>query len=201
LLLYRARHGRTLDRVDHVTFVPIETERLTLRPVSLADAQDLAERRSDPLTAHYQGWTTPYSLVRAEELIQGCLALSGPTPGSWYEIIIVERATGRIVGDVAAELSANGKTATIGYTLHAWARGLGYATEAARALCTYLVESVGVHRLAAETHPDNVASIRVLERLGFAAEGIRRESYWVDDVVSDDAMFGMLARDWVTTMR
>jgi RimJ/RimL family protein N-acetyltransferase len=190
-----------MDAVNRVNFVPIETERLTLRPVCLADAEDLAERRSDPSTAHYQGWTVPYSLERAESVIRECLLLTGPTPGSWYELAIVERATGRIVGDVGAQLNANEKTATIGYTLHTWARGLGYATEAAHALCTYLVDAIGVHRLAAETHPDNVASIRVLQRLGFAGEGIRRESYWVDDVVSDDAMFGMLARDWIAAGR
>jgi aminoglycoside 6'-N-acetyltransferase len=41
-----------------------------------------------------------------------------------------------------------------------------------------------------------VASNRVLERLGFRLEGVKRESYWVEDVVTDDAIWGLLARDW-----
>ncbi len=177
-------------------FVPIETDRLTLRRIDRGDALDLAERRSDPETAQYQGWAVPFPIERAQSLIEECMALSGPTPGAWFELVLVLHESNRVVGDVAVHLSDNGKTATIGYTLHRWARGNGYATEAAVAMCTYLVNDLRVHRIGAETHPDNVASIAVLQRLGFAAEGIRRECYWVNDTVTDDAMFGILARDW-----
>jgi RimJ/RimL family protein N-acetyltransferase len=180
-----------------MSFVPIETERLTLRPINQGDAADLAERRSDPETAEYQAWPVPYSIERARERIDGWLALSGPTPGAFFQLVMVDRDSAQVVGDIAFALSENSKTATIGYTLHPWARGKGYATEAASAVCTYLIHDVHVHRIGAETHPDNAASISVLDRLGFAAEGIRREAYWVDDVVSDDAMYGILARDWV----
>ncbi len=138
----------------------------------------------------------PYTMEKAQALVDGCLAIGGPTPGAWYQVIVVEQESGRIAGDLAVHLSEDVKTAEIGYTFHAWARGKGYATEAASALCEYLVRNVGVHRLEATTHPENTASIRVLQRLGFQAEGIRRESYWVGDVVSDDALFGLLARDW-----
>jgi RimJ/RimL family protein N-acetyltransferase len=179
-----------------MSFVPINTERLTLRRMEQGDAADLAERRSDPETAEYQGWTVPFPLERAQSIVDECLGLNGPTPGSWYQLVMVLRDTNQVVGDIAMHLTDNGKTASIGYTLHRWARGKGYATEAAIAVCTYLVNDVRVHRIGAETHPDNVASISVLERLGFASEGIRRESYWVGDVVGDDAMFGILARDW-----
>jgi RimJ/RimL family protein N-acetyltransferase len=179
-----------------MSFDPIETERLTLRRIERGDALDLAERRSDPETAEYQGWVVPFPVERAQKIVDEFLALAGPTPGSWYQLVVVLRETSQVVGDVGVHLSDNGRTATIGYTLHTWARGKGYATEAAAALCTYLINDVRVHRIGAETHPDNVASIGVLQRLGFASEGIRREAYWVNDIVSDDAMFGILARDW-----
>ncbi len=186
----------TIRNTGTVIFAPRRTARLLLRPVGIDDAADLADRRSDPTTAEYQGWSVPYSIENAQSLVDECVALGGPTPGSWYQIIVIERATQRTVGDVAVHLSDNAKTAEIGYTLHPWARGLGYASEAASALCHYLVTDVGVHRLQASTHPDNAASIRVLTRLGFQPEGIRRESYWVDDVVTDDAQFGLLAREF-----
>ena len=60
----------------------------------------------------------------------------------------------------------------------------------------HLVTHVGVHRVEASTDPRNVASNRVLERLGFTREGVKRESYWLGDDVSDDAMWGLLAREW-----
>ena len=181
---------------DHQEYQPIETPRLTLRAPTPEDAADLAERRSDPETALHQAWTVPYPLAKAQELIAAVTSHDMLAPGHWSQFIIVRREDGRIVGDLAAHLSENGKTAEVGYTLHAWARGQGYATEATAALCDHLVRDIGVHRLEAATHPDNIASIAVLTRLGFAPEGVQRESYWVEDVVSDNALFGLLARDW-----
>jgi aminoglycoside 6'-N-acetyltransferase len=179
-----------------MAFTPIVTERLTLRAMTPADAPALAERRSDPETAEYQSWTVPYPLERAERLIAEVMERDGPTPGSWFQAAITLTDTGETVGDVVAFLTPNGRTAEIGYTLDASARGRGYATEAAAAMIDHLVDITGVHRIEASTHPDNVASNRVLERLGFTLEGVKRESYWVEDIVTDDAIWGLLARDW-----
>ena len=179
-----------------MAFSPRRTARLTLRLLTLDDAPDLAERRSDPGTAEFQAWTIPYSLERARSLIEDVNGHPWATPGQWHQLAVVETSSGRIVGDTTFYLAGHGHTAEIGYTLHTWARGRGFATEAATALIGHLVEDIGVHRLEASTHPGNIASGRVLERLGFSLEGIKRESYWVDDVVTDDAMWGLLARDW-----
>jgi len=179
-----------------MAFAPLVTKRLTLRAMTIDDAPALAERRSDPTTAEYQSWTVPYALERAQKLITEVIAKDGPRPGDWFQAAITLTGTGQTVGDVVAFLTENGHTAEIGYTLDIDARGNGYATEAAAAMIDHLVHVIGVHRIEASTHPENVASNRVLERLGFSLEGIKRESYWVEDVVSDDAMWGLLARDW-----
>ncbi len=177
-------------------FSPLVSERLVLRAMITSDAADLAARRSDPATAQFQGWVIPYPLNRAEQLVATVSALDGPTPGEWYGVTTIEKETGVIVGDIAVLLADHGKTAEIGYTLHPWARGKGYATESAARMIDHLVNDVRVHRLEASTDPRNLASNRVLERLGFALEGVKRESYWLGDTVSDDAMWGLLARDW-----
>ncbi len=179
-----------------VAFAPLHTSRLVLRPFTAADAEDFAARRSDPETAMYQAWRIPYSVEKALALIEESEKHDGPMPGHWYQLDVQRVADGRTVGDGAVYLHEHGHTAEIGYTLHSWARRKGYATEAAAALIDHLVDVTGVHRVEASTHPANERSIQVLKRLGFEAEGVKREAFWVEDEVSDDAIFGLLARDW-----
>lgn len=176
--------------------LPLQSERLALRRITADDAADLAVRRSDPETARFQSWTAPYPIDQARALIDEVSRHAEPTPGFWFQFAIERSEDGRVVGDLAVRLSDDGRAAEIGYTLHAWARGLGYTTEAAARLIDYLVDARGVHRIAASTDPANEASICVLHRLGFTAEGIKRESYWSGDEVRDDAVFGLLAREW-----
>lgn len=179
-----------------VAMPPIETARLRLRPFTAQDAEDFAARRSEVETARFQAWRVPYSTKRARRVLRGSADASGPRPGHWFQLDVERLTDGRTVGDVAAYLHGHGRTAELGYTLHTWARRQGYATEAATALIDYLIRERGVHRIEASTHPDNDRSIRVLQRLGFTREGLRREAFWVDDEVSDDALYGLLAHEW-----
>lgn len=179
-----------------MAFTSLVSERLTLRALTLDDAAALAKRRSDPDTAAYQAWEVPYPLERAAALIDDVAKLDGPTRGEWFQAAIEVTATRSAIGDVAVHLSEDGKTAQIGYTLDPAARGQGFATEAASALITYLLEVTGVHRIEAETDPRNEASGRVLERLGLANEGTKREAFWLGETVTDSAFWGLLARDW-----
>ena len=179
-----------------MAFAPLTTERLTLRAMVAADAEPLAARRSDPDTAAFQAWTIPYPPERARDLVAAVAGMDGPTRGEWFQVAIVESASGHSIGDVAVHLSCNGHIAQIGYTLNPSSRGRGFATEAAAAMVDHLVTEVGVHRLEAEIDPRNEASARVLKRLGFTLDGVKREAYLLDGVVSDSAFWGLLAREW-----
>ena len=174
----------------------LRTPRLTVRPMTLDDAADLAERRSDPETAQYQGWPTPYPLDRAVTLIAEMMARGGPGLGGWSQFACVRSEDGVIVGDIALHLDQAGHNGEIGYTVHPWARGQGYATEASGAVLEYGFREWNLHRFEASLDPRNVASQRVLERLGFRHEGTLIESYWLGDVVSNDARYGLLRREW-----
>jgi RimJ/RimL family protein N-acetyltransferase len=64
--------------------------------------------------------------------------------------------------------------AEVGYILGPEGRGHGYATRAVRLVAHWVLEDLNVGRLQARTHPENVASQRVLERVGFQREGVAR---------------------------
>jgi RimJ/RimL family protein N-acetyltransferase len=92
---------------------------------------------------------------------------------------IVERSTGLTVGTIGffGAPDAAG-TAMIGYGLVAPARGLGYATEALRALVTFAFTQETVLRLEADPDPDNIASHRILEKSGFVRTRTTADAYW-----------------------
>jgi ribosomal-protein-alanine N-acetyltransferase len=85
---------------------------------------------------------------------------------------VVERATGEAVGMVGTKGGPDADGAQeIGYGVNPSAWGRGYATEAVRALVAHLLSDDEIRTVTALTATGNVASQRVLEKLGFVRTG------------------------------
>ena len=84
----------------------------------------------------------------------------------------------------------------IGYCFDEPAWGKAYATEAVRAMLQWAYGALDLNRVEAELDTRNAASARVLEKLGFEREGLRREDCIVSGEVSDSWIYGLLRRDW-----
>lgn len=74
----------------------------------------------------------------------------------------------------------------------------GYMSEASLALVQYAFDVLDMHRLEALTSPDNIASIKVLEKLGFVREGLKREHYFHGGIYHDSVVWGLLKSEWPT---
>jgi len=172
-------------------FLPVTTARLLLRRFLPQDAEPFAAYRSDPDVARYQGWSAPYPVADARQLIAEVSTMDGPRPGAWIQIAI-ER-DGALAGDVAVGLDATAAIATIGYTLAPAHQGQGLAREAAGAVVDRLFDVTGVHRVEASLDPRNIASARLVESLGFELEGVAREAERDGDGWSDDARYALTA--------
>lgn len=145
---------------------PIETERLLLRRSRPEDAATISAYRSDPNVNRQQGWdrTDP------EGVLADIVEMSGRSPGEpggWVQFTVEERGGGRIVGDVGLSV-ADGEPGVIkvGYTIDPAFQGLGYATEAIRALVEYAFEALGAELVRAHASAENAPSIRVAEKVG-----------------------------------
>jgi RimJ/RimL family protein N-acetyltransferase len=87
------------------------------------------------------------------------------------------------------------REAHLGYILNQNYWGNGYATEAAKAMVEYAFTELGVHRVYADCHPENTASIRVLEKVGMVLEGRRRDYMIFHGEYSDTLLFSILERE------
>jgi RimJ/RimL family protein N-acetyltransferase len=164
--------------------LPMTSSRLMLRMMRAHDAPIVAAYRSDPEIAKYQDWDMPYDLGRAERSIAKQQAWDDVTPGEWVQVAIEH--DGLLVGDVAVGLTTPG-VAYLGYTLGPEHHGRGYASEAAGAIVDALFDRGDIHRVVATLDPQNTASRRLLEQLGFVDEGTARQAElirgeWLDDL-------------------
>jgi len=75
-------------------------------------------------------------------------------------------------------------------------RGQGYGAEAHRLLVDYLFTHLNLHRVQAQINPDNVPERRILEKLGFRLEGVRRRCWYAFGCWWDRAVYGLLRDEW-----
>ncbi|MFD7768105.1 GNAT family N-acetyltransferase [Streptomyces sp. NPDC059787] len=173
----------------------LHTARLRLRPFTDADADPLFALHSSAHVLRY--WDSPpwTERARAERFI----AMSRKTAdeGTGARVAIGRASDGAFVGWCGlVEWNPVHRSASLGYVLDEAMWGHGYATEAAHALLRWAFDTLDLNRVQAEADTRNVASARVLEKLGFVREGTLREDCVVDGEVSDSWVFGLLRREW-----
>ncbi|HNJ98978.1 MAG TPA: GNAT family N-acetyltransferase [Ilumatobacteraceae bacterium] len=174
--------------------LPLQTERLTVRMMREGDTAALLAYRNHPEIARYQDWDLPYPEETARRFIDDQAAVDGPAAGRWVQLAIDH--DGEVVGDVAIGLDEAGLQATVGYTLAIAHHGKGFAREALAAVVDALCAS-GVHRFEASLYPENIASMRVIEAVGFTFESLIRSAFPVKGVWVDDLRYSLLAPDRV----
>ena len=143
----------------------ITTSRLLLRPATDADRMDLHRLEQDPEVMRYLNGGRPTPLNPDSEADEGFLMPRGHADGLW---VVVEPPTGAFLGWVS--LRRQGEAGDLGYRFRRDAWGRGYATEAAAAVVADGFERRGLSRITAQTMTVNLASRRVMERLGMRHE-------------------------------
>lgn len=173
----------------------LETERLRLRPFTDSDADALWDLHSNAFVLRY--WDSPPWQERSR--VERFLATTRQLADDGTGARVAMEHEGTFLGWCAlVRWNPGFRSAALGYCLNEAAWGHGYATEGARALLEWAFATLDLNRVQAEADTRNVASARVLEKLGFQLEGTLREDCVVDGVVSDSWVYGLLRRDWRT---
>jgi RimJ/RimL family protein N-acetyltransferase len=151
-----------------ITHKVLQTERLVLRLMEIADVDDLMGIFSDPVTMHY--YPNTKSRQEAEEWVRRVQQSHRDRGfGLWVAVL---KDSGEFVGQCGLTVQeVEGKNEVeIGYLLlrRFWGRGL--ATEAARAARDHGFNTLGYERLVSLIDPGNLASRRVAEKVGLTLE-------------------------------
>ena len=169
----------------------LETARLRLRPLRVDDAEAMFEALGDPATMRY--WSRgpfsdvealrAYMAVNVEAASMRCWAVCAPQTGRDE----ADRARGWVV-----LIEAKPGVHELGYILVPSARGRGWAREAVGRVVEHAFDELEARRLVADIDPDNVASIALVEAIGFRREGLLPAEWETHIGVRDTVLFGLV---------
>lgn len=162
----------------------IETERLILRPLTAADAEDVFEWVSDPAVNRFM----PYNLYDNVEQVKEWIAGIREEHNHFgFELA----ATGKVIGSGGIGFRPERGAYSLGYNLNRAFWGRGFATEAAKAMIQWAYESVGACDFAACHAVENPASGRVIQKCGFRFEKYGQYSRFDGSETFDAAFYSL----------
>ncbi len=176
-------------------FPIFETERLVLRQLTAEDSEVWFQNLSNDEIAELVGMEPLKTIDEANEIIESFSDRFKERTGMAWAITLKE--SNEFIGTCSYEQIDNrNHSGEIGYDLLKEYWGLGFMTEALRAIINYGFERFKLNRIEAHTASDNTASRNLLRRLGFSEEGTFRESSFYRGEFKDDSYYSLLRREW-----
>jgi RimJ/RimL family protein N-acetyltransferase len=156
----------------------------------MADAEAVVTACQDPLLSRWIPFIPrPYGPDDAEMYLRGC----HESGDDRYPFAIVDPATSALIGSIDLRLNGYSYRGHIGYWVEVTARGRGVCTRALRLLSRWALDELELQRLELITDPENLASQRVAEKVGFQHEGVLRAHLrHPDGRIRDSVMFSLL---------
>ena len=142
----------------------LETARIRLDVVTLEDAQDMFEYCSNKHTMRYE--RSEFTDIKdLENMLTWFIENKGL-------FVIRLKNSNRVIGHITLTPTTPRffNEYNLGYILHEDYQGFGYCTEACKVIMKYAFETLDIHRIRAACNPDNIASWKVMEKLGLQKE-------------------------------
>ena len=170
------------DNINFPAFPTITTERLILRSLKDSDEQAIYSLRSNDITNKYLDRPKMKNINEAEEFITKIN--TGIKLNGWFYWVISLKENPELIGTICLwNFSDDKKTAEIGYELMLPFHGKGFANEALKSIIDYGFNKIGLDKIEAYTHKENVSSVRLLERNGFKLNADRHNEYNADNTI------------------
>ncbi len=181
--------------------LPLQTARLTLRGFQSNDFDAIHAYASDAEVTRYMFYG-PRTVEDTRAYLERTLAGQQDEPRMTWELAVTRAGDGRLVGACDLTLESQDE-ADLGFILARDVWGLGYATEAARAMVRAGFEQIGVRRIFSTCDVANVASARVLEKAGPACgeKTILENHKFAKDRWWSSFLYGVSLEEWTTVQR
>ncbi|REJ07309.1 GNAT family N-acetyltransferase [Halobacillus trueperi] len=173
-----------------------ENDRIYLREVLLEDWSAFHPYSSNEETVKHQPWgpnTEEDSLFFVRQVIID----RKQRHRSRYVFTIVEKEMDQVVGNIEMNIRDWDGVGEIGFIIHHDYWGKGLATEAVQLMINYCFEHCELQRVVATSNPENIGSIKVLEKVGMIKEGTLRKDLLVKGKWQDSCVYSMLREEWI----
>ncbi len=175
----------------------LHSSRLILRDIQHDDWRAVHSYSRLDDVARYQPWG-PNTEEDSQEFVSAAVESSRASPRTVYFLAVIEVSKDRVVGTVSLKVRTEHSRSEgeIGYFLHpeVWKRG--YATEAARLLLQFGFEDLRLWQIMATCDPRNVASSRVLEKVGMRYARRDLKAMRIRDGWRDSDVYVLDRPDW-----
>jgi Acetyltransferases, including N-acetylases of ribosomal proteins len=178
---------------------PLTTDRLRLRPFTRGDVDAVFDYRGREDVARYL-FDPPLSREECALAIQQRTSQTGfANEGDRIVLAVEPLDTGQVIGEVSLIWrSVEARQGELGWIFHPDFHGRGYATEATNAMLALAFGPADLHRVFARCDARNVASWRLMERLG-----MRREAHFWEHALfkggwDEEFYYALLRREWLS---
>ncbi|MBQ9492322.1 MAG: GNAT family N-acetyltransferase [Oscillibacter sp.] len=179
-----------MSLAEYVNHKPtIETNRLYLRPMTIADVPALKLWMPDKSIYLYWG-KGPGKTDKNPEL----LFEKEERPSKSFHLGIASKKNDHVIGELWVYLIQNDRMASVAVRLSPVCQGKGYGTEALNAITRFCFENTELQRLWTEVDVRNTASQRMLEKCSYTREGLIRQGKMVN-TWCDYYIYGILKTD------
>ncbi len=176
--------------------LPIATRRLHIREYIVNDAPAVFTYVQDPAYWQYQR-SEPPTAPQIDALIQWVVNEQAASPRLAYFLAATRKDTGEVVGEAVLKiLNAGERQGEIGFGVapRFWKQGFG--GEIAAAMLEAAFQHFKLHRVSAQCSPDNKPSIRVLQKIGMAREGLLRDLHHTRGKWWSTLVYGILDHEY-----
>ena len=175
----------------------LKSKRLNIRELELKDINNVHQLHSLPETDEFNTLGIPETIQVTEKILSGWLNEQNQQPRNSYVFAIDLKDDKKFIGLIAINLGKEKyKTAEVWFKVHKDFWRKGYTTEALMKLLEFGFDQLQLHRIEAGCAIDNIASSKVLERVGMTREGMKRKKLPIRGEWMDNYFYAILDEDF-----